>query len=319
MWNHADNGSTAGYTAKETSGWICSWITQDRCRTSGHRNTSPMPKRAVCLSKHTLMIKSGVSWRKRLITVDIITQVETLSTHNWIKVLNLQQLLFCLSAHCPEQLFSPLHTHSLNLFCSWAPEHLCWGRKDRFLHLKSFCAEADPAPLSTPAALPKAHGREWGRFGTSRFSILSLGLCWAQNNHSKPSQNHWVLPRSYSLASLKLFKTTSLVRFGCQFINQPRFIWKKNSESVDKSVDLNRTSDKHSFYFEFPNKSSNWRNLMELLFSLRTSCIAQASCRSLCPFLCFWSIFRGCMLHNNPPGYNLTDFHRNFMYWDILA
>lgn len=112
MWNHAHNRSTAGCTSEETSGWICSWITQDRCRTSGHRNTSPTPKRAVCLSKHIFLIKSGMSRRKRLITVDIRTQVETLSAHNWIKVLNLQQSLFCLSAPCPAQLFSPLQTHS---------------------------------------------------------------------------------------------------------------------------------------------------------------------------------------------------------------
>lgn len=161
MWNHAHNRGTAGYTSEETSGWICSWITQDRCRTSGHRNTSPMPKRAVCLSKHILLIKSGMSWRKRLIIVDIITQVETLSTHNWIKVFNLQQLLFCLSAHCPDQLFSLLQTHTHNLFCDWAPEHFCWGRKDRFLHLKSFYAEAEPTALHTPAALPKAQGQVW--------------------------------------------------------------------------------------------------------------------------------------------------------------
>lgn len=88
MWNHAHNRSTAGYTSEETSGWICSWITQDRCRTSGNRNTSPIPKRDVCLSKHILLIKFGMNWRKRLIIVDIITQVETLSTHNWIKVFN---------------------------------------------------------------------------------------------------------------------------------------------------------------------------------------------------------------------------------------
>lgn len=147
MWNYAHNRSTVGYTSEETSGWICSWITQDRCRTSGHRNTSPILQRAVCLSKHTLLITSGMSWRQRLIIVDIITQVETLSTHNWIKtILNLQQLLFCLSAHCPDQLFSPMQTHTHTLFCDWAPEHLCSGRKDRFPHLKSFYQKQTQLP-----------------------------------------------------------------------------------------------------------------------------------------------------------------------------
>lgn len=175
MWNHACNRSTAGYTSQETSGWICSWITQDRCKASGHRNTSPIPKRAVCLSKHILLIKSGMSWRKRLIIADIIAQVETLSTHNWIKVLNLQQPLFCLSAHCPDQLFSLLQTHTYTLFCDWAPEHLCWGRKGRFLLLNSFmqkqtelsCALLQPcqrlmAGSRTGLAPPGFPSRAWG-------------------------------------------------------------------------------------------------------------------------------------------------------------
>lgn len=74
------------------------------------------------------------------------TSRNTLNSQLDKNILNLQQLLFCLSAHCPDQLFSPMQTHTHTLFCDWAPEHLCSGRKDRFPHLKSFYQKQTQLP-----------------------------------------------------------------------------------------------------------------------------------------------------------------------------
>lgn len=198
-----------GYTAEETSGWICSWITQDRCKTSGHRSTSLIPKRAACLSKHTLLIKSSMSWRKRLITVDTITSRNTLNSQ-LDKSLELAAVTPLPECSLPRPAFQPFaDTHShfiLWLSTSQNARAELLGEKGQIPPLGVLHAEADPAPLCAPAALPKAHGREQDRFGTSRFSILSLGLYWTQNSHWKPSQNHWLLPRFYSMASLNCSK-----------------------------------------------------------------------------------------------------------------
>lgn len=75
------------------------------------------------------------------------------------------------------QPFADTHSHFiLWLSTSQNARAELLGEKGQIPPLGVLHAEADPAPLCAPAALPKAHGREQDRFGTSRFSILSLGL-----------------------------------------------------------------------------------------------------------------------------------------------
>lgn len=178
MWNYAHNSrSTAGYTSEKPSRWICSRITKDRFRRSGHGNTSPIPKIATCLSKHILLIKSGMSWRKRLILVDIIMQAETLSTHNWIN-----KSWTCSSSssawtHTPQISFSALYrnTHTLSSAMAHRSTSTPERKTDSFTDSPAL-AEADPAPLRDSRSPAKTSRGERGRVGTSRLSTLSLGL-----------------------------------------------------------------------------------------------------------------------------------------------
>lgn len=180
MWNYAhDRRSMAGYTSEKTSGWICSRITKDRCRRSGHGNTSPIPKIATRLSKHISLIKSGMRWRKRLILVDIIMQVETLSTHNWKN-----KSWTCSSnssawMHTPHINFSALYRHTHTL--SSAIKHRSASTPKRKTDSSTYSpapAEADLAPLcnSCSPAKDSRGGGERGRLGISRLSTLSSGL-----------------------------------------------------------------------------------------------------------------------------------------------
>lgn len=162
MWNCAHNKrSTAGYTSEKTSGWIHSWITKDRCRRSGYRNTSPIPKIATCLSKHISLIKSGMSWRKRLILVDIIKQVETLSTHNWINKSWTCSSYFSAWMHTLQISSSALYRHTKTLpsaierISASTPER----KTDPFTYSPAL-AEANMAPpaLAPPGFLPWAWG-----------------------------------------------------------------------------------------------------------------------------------------------------------------
>ena len=135
MWNYAHNRrSTAGYTSEKTSGWICSRIAKDRCRRSGHGNTSPIPKTAPWLSKHVSLIQSGMCWRKRLIPADRITQVETLSTHDWINKSWTCSSYSSAWTQAPEISFSALYRRTRPL--SSTIKHLCSCERDRFLHFE---------------------------------------------------------------------------------------------------------------------------------------------------------------------------------------
>lgn len=177
MWNYAHNRRSAvGYTSEKTSGWICSRITEDRCRRSGHGNTSPTSKIATRLSKHRPLIKSGMHWRKRLMLVDIITQAETLWTHNWKN-----KSWTCSSnspawTRTPQIGFAALYRHASARFLLRSSTEAPLPPRGRRIPSLSVLPSQKPTrlPCATPAALPKAPVGEQGRVGTSRLSTLSL-------------------------------------------------------------------------------------------------------------------------------------------------
>lgn len=227
MWNYAHNSrSTAGYTSEKPSRWICSRITKDRFRRSGHGNTSPIPKIATCLSKHILLIKSGMSWRKRLILVDIIMQAETLSTHNWIN-----KSWTCSSSssawtHTPQISFSAFletHTHFL---LRWRTEAPLLPRERRIPSLIALPLQKPTRlPCATPAALPKPPGGSGAGLAPPGFPPWA----WGSNELEIAGQNPARTTECYLVwlhGQFKPYETASWVRFWYQLINQPRFIWK---------------------------------------------------------------------------------------------
>lgn len=197
MWNYAHNRrSTVDYTSEKTSGWSSSQITKDRCRRSGHGNISPIPKIATCLSKHVLLIKSGMHWRKRLILVDIIMQVETLSAHNWKNKSRTCSSNSSAWMHTPQISFAFLYRRTHTSFCLRLSAEVPRLPRERWIPSPTVLPLQKPTwlPCVTPTALPKAAGGERGRVGTSRLPTLSLRHSWTLKSQAKPSQNHRVLP-----------------------------------------------------------------------------------------------------------------------------
>lgn len=177
-----DRRNLVCYTSEKTSGWICSWITKDRCRRRGHGNISPIPKIATCLLKHISLIKAGGRWRKRLIVVDILKQVETLSTHNWVSKCWTRISDSSARMHAPQISSLQRHTHS----CDQAQKHLYSWQKYGFFHLWSCpcrCWPASPVWLLQPCQ--RLLKGEQGRVCTPELSTLILGLYRASQTQPK--------------------------------------------------------------------------------------------------------------------------------------